>query len=127
MSDAKPQPGQIIWTDLTVADAGQVRDFYKAVVGWEPADHPMETHTDYDMRLPGTEKVVAGVCHALGPNQDIPPQWMIYIAVADLDASLAACKQQGGAVIKETRSEGAPPFAIIRDPAGAVAALYQVG
>ena len=29
-------PRTISWQDLTVADAEAVRDFYQAVVGWEP-------------------------------------------------------------------------------------------
>ena len=32
---AKSQAGRIIWTDLTVSNTEEVRDFYKAVVGWE--------------------------------------------------------------------------------------------
>lgn len=127
MSMDNPQPGQIVWTDLTVPDATAIRDFYQAVVGWEADDHPMETHTDFDIRIPGTDRAIAGICHALGPNEGIPAQWLIYIIVSDLHASLNACKARGGKVIKEMRSEGMPPIAIIQDPAGAVTALYQAG
>ena len=31
----RPAPGTVVWSDLTVADAGALRDFYAAVVGWE--------------------------------------------------------------------------------------------
>jgi predicted enzyme related to lactoylglutathione lyase len=32
-------PGEIGWFDPTVPDATAVRDFYRAVVGWESRDH----------------------------------------------------------------------------------------
>jgi hypothetical protein len=33
MSGVTPKPGSITWTDLTVPNAGAVRDFYKQVGG----------------------------------------------------------------------------------------------
>ncbi|MGB6336961.1 MAG: VOC family protein, partial [Thermoanaerobaculia bacterium] len=35
--DSKPEIGKIGWTDLTVENADDVRDFYTAVVGWKPS------------------------------------------------------------------------------------------
>jgi uncharacterized protein len=67
----------------------------------------------------------AGVCHSRGANTGIPPQWIIYFVVADIAASIASVLQLGGAVITEPRNSGGGTFSIIRDPAGAVCALYQ--
>ena len=56
----------------------------------------------------------------------IPPVWMIYIVVADLDASLAQCRARGGEVVGEPREMGGVGrFAFIRDPAGAPCALFE--
>ena len=44
MSEHKP--GQVGWFDLTVADADTIRDFYKAVVGWETEAHDMGDYSD---------------------------------------------------------------------------------
>ncbi len=120
------QPGTIVWTDLTVADARGVRDFYRDVVGWEPAGVDMGGYEDYNMVVPGGAPV-AGVCHARGANADLPPQWLVYILVEDLDEALAACEAGGGAVAAGPRDMGADRMAVIRDPAGAVCALYQRG
>ncbi len=126
MSEVKiPAVGSIGWVDLTVADAKGVRDFYAAVTGWTTAEVPMGTYNDYCMSEAGGT-AVAGVCHARGANADLPAQWLIYIVVADLDASLAVCREQGGALVAGPRSMGpSARFAVIRDPAGALAALYQ--
>lgn len=47
------------------------------------------------------------------------------IRMADLDASLTECSRRGGVVVAGPRDLGGGRFAVIRDPAGAVAALYQ--
>lgn len=118
--------GTIGWTDLTVPDADNVRDFYAAVVGWKVDALDMGGYSDYVMCAPETGAPVCGVCHARGVNVDIPPVWLIYIYVADLDASLAACRASGGTVVvgpKEMSGQGR--YAIIRDPAGAHSGLFQ--
>jgi len=124
---AKPEIGSIGWIDLTVPDATGVRDFYAAVVGWEPEPVDMGEYSDFSMKAPVSGEPKAGVCHALKSNLGIPEAWIIYIVVADLDASLAACRAQGGEILGETRSMGEARYAFIRDPAGAACALYQSG
>ena len=126
MGNDKPEPGEISWVDLTVGEADKVRDFYSKVVGWDHDPVSMGDYDDYCMVRPGTKDAVAGVCHARGPNADLPPQWLIYITVADLDASLAACRSLGGEVVAEPRTmAGAGRYCVVRDPAGAVAALFE--
>jgi predicted enzyme related to lactoylglutathione lyase len=118
-----PRPGSITWHDLTVEDAGRLRDFYRAVVGWAPEPVGMGEDSDYVMRADGED--AAGVCHARGANAAIPPVWLIYITVADLDASLEACRRLGGHALTPVRSYGGGRYCVIEDPAGAVCALYQ--
>ena len=121
-----PAPGTIAWVDLTVPDAESVRDFYARVTGWVPQPLAMkEGYDDYVMSAPGSSDGVAGICHARGANAGLPALWIIYIIVADLDASLEACRTGGGDVIAGPRAMGASRYAMIRDPAGAVAALFQ--
>jgi predicted enzyme related to lactoylglutathione lyase len=122
----KPKAGSIAWQDLTVENADTVRDFYREVIGWKVQEVDMGGYADYSMVDSGGDGV-AGVCHARGGNSGIPPQWLIYIVVEDLDHSLSRCRELGGSVISEPRDVGADRMAIVRDPAGAVCALYQVG
>ncbi len=121
----RPAHGVIGWADLTVADADSVRDFYAAVTGWVPEALSMGDYSDYVMSSPETAAPVAGICHARGSNAGLPSMWLIYITVSDLDASLATCRAKGGQVIAPPRSAGGGRFAVIRDPAGAFAALHQ--
>ncbi|MBL8130324.1 MAG: VOC family protein [Anaerolineae bacterium] len=116
--------GSVLWVDLTIDNADEVRDFYKEVVGWGHSEVDMGGYTDYSMLPPGADAPAAGIVHHRGVNEGIPPQWMIYIVVADLEASIAACERLGGKVVKRAKDS---PFCIIQDPAGAVAALFQAG
>lgn len=123
MSEQTPAPGAIVWTDLTVPDADRVHEFYARVVGWKPQPVEMGGYSDYSMISPDGASAV-GVCHARGPNADLPPVWLVYVQVADLEESLRSCRELGGEVIVEPRSLGdSGRMAVIRDPAGAVLAL----
>ncbi len=125
MANASPPIGSIGWMDLTVDDATGVRDFYAAVAGWTPTAIPMGGHDDYSMLRPDGE-AVAGVCHALGENAGIPPQWIIYVVVADVDARLASVEPMGGTIVAPVRSLGTMGrYALVRDPSGAVFALWS--
>jgi predicted enzyme related to lactoylglutathione lyase len=120
----KPETGSIVWTDLTVPDAENVRDFYSAVVGWKPEPVDMGEYADFNMCSPESGTPAVGVCHARGGNAGLPAQWLIYITVEDVNASVAACRERGGKVLMEPKSMGAHgTYCVIEDPAGAVAAL----
>jgi predicted enzyme related to lactoylglutathione lyase len=119
------QVGTVVWRDLAVRDAEGIRDFYRAVVGWESRAEDMGGFSDYHMLAPSTGESVAGICHAQGSNADLPPQWLIYITVDDIGRSVATCIELGGEVLIAPRSMGDARFCVIRDPAGAVCALYQ--
>jgi predicted enzyme related to lactoylglutathione lyase len=119
-------PGHIGWIDLTVPNATALRDFYQRVTGWEPDPVEMGGYQDFCMRPPGESQPVAGICHALGQNADLPPVWMVYLTVADLDESIRQCEQTGGKIRRPIESMGnMGRFCVIEDPAGAVCALFE--
>ncbi len=128
MSDQKLEVGSIGWIDLTVPDAEAIRDFYGDVVGWKHESVDMGGYSDFCMTEPDSGKQVVGVCHARAGNAYLPPQWMIYFMVADLDASLAKVVERGGKKLGEIRKMGPQDrYCAIQDPAGAFCVLYQKG
>ncbi|MCI4317220.1 MAG: VOC family protein [Thermoplasmata archaeon] len=116
-----PRLGEVIWNDLTVPDAEEVRDFYAAVIGWTSTTFD----GDFNMIPRGSEVPAAGICWARGVNRDLPPYWLPYFMVADIDRSVRACRTRGGTVLHGPRDMGSGRLCVIRDPAGAVAALYS--
>lgn len=122
MNNNTPVPGTIVWHDLTVPDAESVRDFYTQVVGWTSTGQNMGGYEDYNIFASNGE-CVAGVCHARGVNAKVPPQWLLYVAVPDVEAAAKRCVELGGKVLDGPRPMGAQTLCVIQDPAGAVLAL----
>ena len=127
MSDTKKtETGIIAWTDLTVKDAEGVRDFYQKVVGWKSDPLDMGGYNDFMMNAPESGNSIAGICHARGVNAGLPPQWLIYITVENVDKSAAQCLELGGKVLVDPKGMGSHGrYCVIQDPAGAVAALFE--
>ncbi|HKK72979.1 MAG TPA: VOC family protein [Candidatus Krumholzibacteria bacterium] len=119
-----PRIGAFVWHDLTVDDAPALRDFYAAVVGWKSEPVSMGDYDDFGLVAASGEQV-AGVCHARGENAEVPPVWMSYVRVADLEASLRRAAELGGRVVVTTRTHGRDRYAVVADPVGAVLTLYQ--
>lgn len=128
MSPKQARTGAIVWTDLTVPGekAPAIRDFYEAVAGWKSVPVNMGAYDDFNMTMPDTGKTVAGICHGIGANAGLPAQWLMYIVVENVNASVAECWAQGGRVLVGPKDVGpGERFCVIRDPAGAVAALIE--
>lgn len=122
---AMPPIGSIGWCDLTIADAESLRDFYATVAGWVPEPLSMGDYSDYVMQnAEGTP--TAGICHARGVNQAVPPQWLMYITVTNLDKRIASIRELGGTILDGPRTCGPNMrMCIFKDPAGAVAAICE--
>lgn len=126
--DAQPA-GSIAWLDLTVPDASATRDFYQQVVGWSPEDVAMtdgeDRYADYNM-CGDDGHPAAGICHARGMNQALPPVWLIYLPVGDLTESVKRLEESGGRIIHSAQDgDGEYIHAVIEDPVGACLALSQ--
>jgi len=122
----KPEIGSITWCDLTVPNAEAVKDFYSKVVGWKPEAVSMGDYNDFSMKAPDSDKVAAGVCHARGVNAQLPSQWLIYITVKDVENSASVCVESGGKIVVPVKKIGSyGTYCVIKDPAGAVCALFQ--
>ena len=120
--------GTIGWTDLTVNNAEEIRNFYSEVVGWKADPVDMGGYNDFNMTPPTSGEAVAGVCHAKGGNTGLPNQWIMYVTVEDIERSADRCKALGGKILTgPTGSAGKDRTCVIQDPAGAVIALYQTG
>ena len=116
--------GKMTWADITVPNADKLREFYSSVVGWKHEPVEMGGYEDYSM-IAADGSIVAGVCHNLGVNEDLPAQWLVYITVENLDESIKNCLELGGNIVAGPMAYGDGRYCVIRDPAGAVAALYE--
>jgi len=127
MADKNKVPvGSIGWVDLTVPNAEPIKKFYEEVIGWKSAPVSMGDYNDFTMLGPEDKIPYAGVCHSKGTNAGLPPYWLIYINVADIEKSVGKVKELGGEVLfqpKEMDNYG--KYCVIKDPAGAFCALFE--
>ena len=86
----------------------------------------MSDYEDYSMNSPTTGDPMTGVCYARGGNAHLPPVWMIYVNVEDLDASVQKVTDLGGKLIGDIRTmQGHGRYCAIQDPAGAILTLFE--
>ena len=111
---------------MTVPDAPALRDFYQAVTGWTSSPVDMGGYRDFCMHPPGEPQPVAGICHARGHNAGLPPVWLVYITVDNLDDAIRVCLELQGRLLRPATGIGSMGrYCVIQDPAGAVCALFE--
>lgn len=101
----------IVYFEFAGPDAEALAAFYATVFGWRHAPGP----------FPGYHSLGAdsGTGMAGGFRPDPEPERVLYVQVADLDATLAAVVGAGGRVlIPPTDVPGVVHFALFEDPAG---------
>lgn len=124
MSEKKPKVGQFYWTDLTVDKPQERKEFYKQIFGWQEIEVPMkdgeDSYVDYGMAVDSIT-AAGGICHHRGKNIGIPPQWISYFYIDDVENALQTCLALGGELLKESRKvDGTLCFVIVKDPQGAI-------
>lgn len=124
--DQMPQFGNFCWNELSTPDPKAAKDFYGKVFGWQFVDHDMGDMT-YTMIKHKDKDLMAGIFAITKDMQkQIPPHWMAYILVENIEKSLEKATKNGAKVIKPVSDVGEMGrFAIIADPTGAHIALWQ--
>ena len=120
-----PKAGEICWTELSTTNAKAAKDFYGTVFGWEFTDHNMGDMT-YTM-IKYNNKDFGGIWSIpKDKEKEVPPHWMSYILVENLDTALQNASKAGASIAKPATPVGEMGrFGIIIDPTGAQIALWQ--
>jgi predicted enzyme related to lactoylglutathione lyase len=118
--------GKFVWYELMTSDMAAAEAFYKKVVGWDAADAGMEGMTYTLFSADG--RPVAGSMDLPDTARDmgVPPMWLGYIAVSDVDATAADIVTAGGVIHRPAADiPNIGRFAIVGDPQGAAFALFK--
>jgi predicted enzyme related to lactoylglutathione lyase len=101
------EPGSICWNELATTDPALAGGFYSALLGWAAETYPM-----------------AVIAPSRGP---VPPHWLVYFAVRDIEGQTALAQSLGGSVrVPPTDAPGVGRFAVLADPQGAEFAAIQL-
>lgn len=108
---------QFFWYELLTDDPAAALDFYRSVVGWEGRTFP--GGGDYTvLQIDGDG--VAGLMR-MPPDIGMPPVWMGYIHVEDVDAATQKAVDAGGRLHRPPQDiPGAGRMSMVGDPQGAV-------
>ena len=119
-------PGDFCWNELATSDLKTAKDFYGKVFGWEFVEHEMGDMT-YTMIKHKDKNLCAGIWAIPKDKQkQIPPHWLAYILVENLEKALEKATKHGAAIMKPATNAGDfGRFAVITDPTGAHIALWQ--
>lgn len=125
-TQAPPAAGTFCWNELMTTDVGAAKAFYTGLLGWSTEEMDMGEMGTYTIFRKG-EQQVAGMMAMVGDSwEGVPPHWMSYIAVDDVDASTAKVEQLGGKVcVPPTDIPNVGRFSVITDPAGATISLFK--
>ncbi len=124
--DGSPQLlNEWAWAELWTKDTEKAVDFYHALAGYDVVRFP--DANGVERILLRTEGKVRATVVAL-PWDDVEPNWIPYIPVADAGDTLARIVAAGGTVLDKTGgSKESATVAIVMGPTGGVFAIQELG
>jgi uncharacterized protein YndB with AHSA1/START domain/predicted enzyme related to lactoylglutathione lyase len=119
-----PLLGTVCWNELLTSDVAAAKDFYTGLFGWQAAGSPVPG-MDYTLFKTHT-KDAAGMMPL--PMAGVPPHWLAYVHVKDVDATAAKAAASGGKVCAPAMDiPNVGRIAVIQDPQGAALGLFKPG
>jgi uncharacterized protein len=116
------EPGAFCWADLNTSDQARAKTFYEGLFGWKLK--PGQGNSGY-LHIVNGESYIGGIPSA-GQGGNAPPHWLIYFAVADVDATFQIATNRNARVLLAPMDfEGVGRVAMLADPQGAVFALFR--
>jgi uncharacterized protein len=112
------QVGALVWNELATTDMDAATSFYGELFGW--------TFTPFEQAVPYSVITNHGRSNGgiVVPEDPVPPCWLPYFGVEDLDASSAAVDRLGGRKHLGPIELPMAHIALVADPQGAAFFLY---
>jgi predicted enzyme related to lactoylglutathione lyase len=124
MSENGKPAGGFVWHDLMTTDLDRSIAFYGTLFGWTFETAPLGEGPDYTV-IQAAGRPIGGIV----PQQEsdgIPSHWIGYVAVDDVDATVAAAESAGGvAPIPGTDIPSVGRFAVIAGPHGGTVSPFR--
>jgi len=120
------EPGSWCWNELGTNDTDAAGKFYSGLFGWGLDAMEMGGGMIYTMLRNG-EKHTGGMYKITSEMGGMPPNWMIYFAVADCDQSAEKVTSLGGKVIVPPSDiPNVGRFSLVQDPQGAYFGIIKL-
>jgi uncharacterized protein len=113
-------PRAFCWNELSSPDFDASIAFYTGLFGWTIA--PFEASPTPYLSIKNGEANNGGIRELSPPG--MPPNWLVYFGVADIDAALSKAGELGATTMMGPQDIQIAKIAVVKDPQGAVFALY---
>ncbi len=116
--------GRFVWHDLMTKDVNAAKQFYGGLFGWQ-FENTKRGDRPYVIARLGADPVAGIVDVSALP--DAAPQWISFMAVPDVEKTVALVRFGGGKVLAEPREVASiARAAVVSDPQGAPLGLAQL-
>jgi uncharacterized protein len=116
--------GRFVWHDLMTNDVSAAKRFYGGLLGWQ-FEHTRRGDRPYVIARLGADPVAGIVDVSALP--DAAPQWISFMAVPDVEKTVALVRFGGGKVLAEPREVASiARAAVVSDPQGAPLGVAQL-
>jgi predicted enzyme related to lactoylglutathione lyase len=114
------EPGALVWNELNTTDPDGAEPFYSGLFGWRI--EPFEGSPEPYLSIKNGDSNNGGIRGLSQPG--VPPHWLVYFGVEDIDASIATVERLGGSNMAGPIDIQIAKIAVVSDPQGAFFALY---
>jgi len=123
--EAAPEVGEGSWHELMTTDAPAAMTFYQQAFGWQPSEAmDMGPAGKYQM-FNRPHGMIGGMMNKPPEMANVPPNWLIYFRVPDVDAAVERVKANGGRILSGPMEvPGGDKVATATDPQGATFGLH---
>jgi uncharacterized protein len=119
------EPGSICWNELATTDTARAGTFYTSLLGWAAEAQPMSAGAYTMFSDQGAAR--GGMTAIARSWGSVPPHWLVYFAVSDIEGQTALAQSLGGAVrVPPADAPGVGRFSVLADPQGAIFAAIEL-
>ena len=119
-----PLQGRPVWAELLTTDPVGARSFYADVLGWSYTPFAGAA-MPYDMVQRPDGHAIGGIM-SIPAGMNYPPHWEMYVAVENLDETIAKVQRLGGKSLSGVIDvPGTGRLSTMLDPQGGVFAIIQ--
>jgi predicted enzyme related to lactoylglutathione lyase len=111
-------PGFMTWNELATRDLDGAQGFYGNVFAWSYQSDEMPDGSMYTMISNGEQPNGGMIVMDENWPAEIPPHWMVYFRVSDVEETTSQIKGLGGSISVEPFDTPAGRMAVVADPQG---------
>ncbi|NTV31543.1 VOC family protein [candidate division WWE3 bacterium] len=114
--------GAMCWNELYTKDVQKACDFYGKLFNWTFSKDPQSGY----VTIRNKGRANGGMFELTPSMQDMPPCWVVYFTIADMNKSLDLVNTLGGKIYMDVKEIGVGKIAMVADSTGASFMLIQL-